>query len=68
MPEHLHSAARALERILANKWPEYTWVVDVGQPDPRQPGAMPHDPDTVLHRDTLPAAGRGDEHRLDEAA
>ncbi len=81
MSTHLDSAARALERILGEIYPEHDWVVmrREGQGRNWQRDAAPRigsgqaravgdDPRALLDRDALPAADRGDEHALEEAA
>jgi hypothetical protein len=65
---HLRSAAAALERVLTRKWPQHTWVVEVGQPDPGDGRAVTDNANTVSDRDPAPAPGRRDSDELDEAA
>jgi hypothetical protein len=78
---HLHSAARTLEQILRELYPEHDWVVTVreGEGPDRQgdatarvgldePGAMGEHPGAVAHRDAATTADGHDDHSLDQAA
>jgi hypothetical protein len=80
-PAHLDSAARVLERILAEIHPEHHWVVTVREGDARdgasgpaaavgrgEPRAVGQDPDSVGDRHPLSAPDGRDEDALDQAA
>jgi hypothetical protein len=81
-PAHLLSAARVVEELLGEVYPEHRWVVHVreldaadrtgvaaARPGVDQPGPRGDDADTVLERDD-PAAAAGAPHDdgFDEAA
>lgn len=68
-PPHLANAARALERILTTRWPEYAWVAHVREGDrddsaglsptslgQRNGSAMSQDPDPLVERNSSPTA------------
>jgi hypothetical protein len=72
---HRHNAARELERILGEMYPEHTFVVEVEQRervkpvrrltvlDGRKPGAVLDDADTLADRHLPPPArGEHDDH------
>jgi hypothetical protein len=78
---HLHSAARTLEQILGELYPEHDWVVTVreGEGPNRQgdttarvgldePGALGEHAGAVVHRDAATTADGHDDHGLDQAA
>jgi hypothetical protein len=70
---HLHSAARTLEQILGELYPEHDWVVTVGEierPDRHRDAAAPVvlDEASPMADDSGPLADRHDDHGLDEAA
>ena len=79
---HMVNAARELELILGELYPEQSWIVEIRKPDahdrpgsapvaPRvdEPPAMTHDAHAALDRDdAATAAGARDEHSFDEAA
>ena len=81
MSAHLHSAARALERILGEIHPEHGWVVTVREGDAfdrtgdaaaavglGEPRAVGDHPYPVVDRHPLSPTDGDNEHALDEAA
>jgi hypothetical protein len=78
---HLHSAARTLEQILGELYPEHDWIVTFGEierPDRHRDAAAPvvldeagpvaDDSGPLADRHPPAPADRHDDHRLDEAA
>ena len=80
---HLHSAARALERVLAVEFPEHAYVAEVREQDRvhtardtarlaarvDETGAMLHDTDPVAERRTgAAAAAPANDDGLEQAA
>jgi hypothetical protein len=78
---HLYSAARTLEQILGELYPEHDWVVTVGEverPDRQRDAAAPvaldeagpvaDHPGALVDRHPPAAADRNDDDGLDQAA
>ena len=78
---HLHSAARTLEQILSELYPEHDWVVTVGEverPDRQgdaaaripldEAGPLADDPSPLTDGHPPAAADRHDDDGLDQAA
>jgi hypothetical protein len=78
---HLYCAARTLEQILGELYPEHDWVVTVRQgegPDRQgdatapvgldEPGVVGKHPGAVAHRDAATTADGHNDHGLDQAA
>ena len=80
MSEHLHSAAAALGRILHDRHPEHSWVIEVreesGQWKPlagamvssEHPGPVSEDPDALHNGNGVPPPDLPDDDGFEEAA